>query len=262
MVGGGIAQTGGAHGGVQHIRDSEAGVATVPPPAGRCPGHLRRRGGRPDRRRGGRRGWDRRQVEGPQRGDRARHDRRSGGDDEHHRAVRSGRRQHAWPHPDVDRDRLPGRQPQRAFRPDRLRGRPRVPPAVAGDQLLRQADQRRRRHQRPPDPRRHRQLRPDQRRRQPGGVQGLDRGEPRRVRGGGRAGNDRRRRATMRHAGGQHAADLSVDDGDGLDHQGCAVPLVDRARPGGDAPGAGDVGAERQPHRHRRQTRHRGERSA
>ena len=85
--------------------------------------------------------------------------------------------------------RLPRLQPLRAGVELRLRRRRRVQRADQGHQSLRQADQRRRRHQRPEDQPDHRQFRPHQRVGDAGAVQGLDRGRRARLRRARRGGH-------------------------------------------------------------------------
>ncbi len=114
-------------------------------------------------------------------------------------------------------------------------------------QLFVEADQPGRRDQRPQDQPDHLQLRPGQRDQHAGAVQDLDRGIAGGLRRAGRRGRLDRRQPAVHHPGGPDADDRAVDHGDQLDHQGLALPVVDRPRPGHPAPGGGQLGPELRP---------------
>ena len=114
-----------------------------------------------------------------------------------------------------------------------------------GDQPLRQADQRCRRHQRPEDRCHHRQLRSHQRGRDAGPVQGLDRRRLPRLRRARRGRHLDRRQPTVHHPGRSHALAQPVDDGDQLDPGGLALSVVDGTRRRRHPAGHGRLGAKR-----------------
>ena len=170
-------------------------------------------------------------------------------------ALRGEHGQHLHSGSDQDQHQrgLPGGVPQLPGRAGGLRLGCRVRGADQGHRSLRQADQRHRGDQRPQDQSDHHHLRPDQRVGDAGTVQDLDRGVAGRLRRAGRPGGLDRGRPAVHHPGGPHPVHRPVEHGDQLDQSGLALPVVDRARPGGHPPGGGQLGPQCRPHRQHRQ---------
>ena len=196
----------------------EENVAPVPPPS---PGHTTRIPGprhRRHRRCGGRRCRQLVRRLGPSQC-------RAGSErvpSQHQHERRDGHR---------DQRRVPRGQPRQPFQHRGFRRGPRGHRTGRRHQFVRQGDQRQRRDQRAQDPPHHRLHRSDQRRRDAGPVQGLDRGDTGRLRHRRRPRDMVGRQSAVHHPGRVHAVYRRVDHGHGLDPDGRAVPVVDRARP-------------------------------